>query len=301
MNRNILSRIKCIKPPGEGSLFYLLVSAVCILSNPCKIAAQPFLDIVNVKYSNSPHAGLFNQNKNDLELQYFSLSTNLPVPFKNKKDALIFSPYFEKWWSQVNKNTRQDHTGIALPVSFIKSITKTKWSIVLTAIARMNDSSIGKKSTVQIGGAFIAGYKRNEKLTWKLGVYVNNELFGVFVMPLLGIDWKMNERNNLFGILPGNLTYEHRISKRFYYGANFRAITNSYGNTNGYWRMDENQLGVYLDTYLAKNFVLNMEAGHSVLRKIRTGVKDMWRYDAKVNDNVYIKLAVAYRVRFSKR
>lgn len=301
MNRNILSRIKCIKPPGEESLFYLLVSASFILSTPSKITAQPFLDIVNVKYSNSPDAGLFNQNKNDLELQYFSLSTNLPVQFKNKKDALIFSPYFEKWWSQVNKNTRQDHTGIALPVSFIKSITKTKWSIVLTAIARMNDSSIGKKSTVQIGGAFIASYKRNEKLTWKLGVYVNNELFGVFIMPLLGIDWKMNERNNLFGILPGNLTYEHRISKRFYYGANFRAITNSYGNTSGYWRIDENQLGVYLDTYLAKNFVLNMEAGHSVLRKIRTGVKDRWRLDAKVNDNVYIKLAIAYRVRFSKR
>lgn len=286
---------------GDGSLFYLLVSATFILSTPCKIAAQPFLDIVNVKYSNSPDAGLFNQNKNNLKLQYFSLSSNLPVQFKNKRDAIIFSPYFEKWWSQVNRNTRHGHTGIVLPVSLVKAIAKTRWSIVLTAIARMNDSSISKKTNLQIGGAFIAGYKRNENCTWKLGVYVNNDLFGLFVMPLLGIDWKMNERNNLFGVLPGNLTYEHKINRHFYYGVNFRAITNSYGTTNGYWRIDENQLGVYLDTYLARNFVLNMEAGHSVLRKIRTGVKDVWKFDGKVNDNVYVKLAVAYRVRFSRR
>ncbi|HMU10268.1 MAG TPA: DUF6268 family outer membrane beta-barrel protein [Ferruginibacter sp.] len=301
MNRAILGITKCSKNKTNRSLFYLLVPAAFIFIIPGRIAAQPFLDIVHVKYNISPDAGLLNQNKNDLKLQYFSVSTNLPVQFKNKKDALIFSPYFEKWRSQVNKNTRQDHTGIALPVSLIKSIPETKWSILLTAIARMNDSGISKKTTVQIGGAFIAGYKRNEKLTWKLGLYINNDLFGIFVMPLLGIDWKINERNNLFGVLLGNLTYEHKINKYFYYGASFRAITNSYGNTSGYWRIDENQLGLYLDTYLAKNFVLNIEAGHSVLRKIRTGVKEVWKSDAKVNNNVYVKLAIAYRVRFSKR
>ena len=77
-------------------------------------------------------------------------------------------------------------------------------------------------------------------------------------MPLAGIDWKINARNNLFGILPGNLTYEHKINEHFYYGANFRAITNSYAKSNGYWLIDENQLGLHLDTYLTKNLVLNV-------------------------------------------
>ncbi|MBK8521472.1 MAG: hypothetical protein IPL54_11610 [Chitinophagaceae bacterium] len=126
---------------------------------------------------------------------------------------------------------------------------------------------------MQVGGAFIISNTRNENLTWKLGIYVNNELFGLFVMPLSGIDWRINARNNLFGILPGNLTYEHKINDHFYYGANFRAITNSYAKSNSYWRIDENQLGLYLDTYFNKNLVLNIEAGHSLFRKIRTGEK----------------------------
>lgn len=266
-----------------------------------KTIAQPYLDIANIKYTNSPNAGLINQNKNDVKIQYYGIGTNLPIQFKNKKDALILSPFFEIWSSNVNTNKRQNYYSVALPVSLSKTIPYTKWSILLTGIVRMNDSSINRKTNMQVGGAFIICKKRNENLTWKLGLYINNELFGLFVIPLAGIDWRINERNNLFGVLPGNLTYEHKINDHFYYGANFRAITNSYEKSNGYWRIDENQLGFYLDTYFNKNLVLNMEAGHSLFRKIRTGVKDNFKLDENVNDNFYLKLVFAYRVRFTKK
>ena len=78
--------------------------------------------------------------------------------------------------------------------------------------SRMNDSSLQKKSELQIGGALIAAYKRKGKLTWKLGVYINNEYFGIFVMPLLGINWEIGKKDYLFGVLPGSLTYEHKIN-----------------------------------------------------------------------------------------
>lgn len=282
------------------SYFFIVGTITAVLFFSGNVAAQPFLDIAKLKYSNSPNAGLFNQNKNDVKLSYFSFETNLPVQFKNKKDALIFSPFFENWALKINNNRRQNYYSVALPVTLSKTIPYTKWSILLTGIVRMNDSSINKKTKMQVGGAFIVSNKRNENLTWKLGVYVNNELFGVFVMPLAGIDWKINNRNTLFGVLPGNLIYEHRLNEHFYYGANFRAITNSYGNTNGYWRIDENQLGLYLDAYFNKNLVLNIEAGHSLFRKIKTGIKQISKYDANVNDNFYFKLAFAYRVRFKK-
>ena len=279
----------------------ILIFVVVNLLSTQQSMAQPFLDIANIKYTNSPNAGLLNQNKNDVKILYYGIGTNIPLQFKNKKDAVIFSPFFETWSSKINNNKRQNYYSVALPVSLSKSIPNTKWSFLLTGIVRMNDSSINKKTTMQVGGAFIISNKRNENLTWKLGLYVNNELFGLFIMPLAGIDWRINARNNLFGILPGNLTYEHKINEHFYYGANFRAITNSYAKSNSYWRIDENQLGLYLDTYFNKNLVLNIEAGHSLFRKIRTGEKHISKVDAKVNDNLYIKVAFAYRVRFAKK
>ncbi len=288
------------KTPVNG--FYLtafVTTAFLLMTAVTK--GQPYLDIVNLKYTNSPKAGLINQNKNDILLAYFNIGTNLPVQFKNKKDAVIFSPFFETWSSKIKNDNLQNYYSVALPVSLSKAIPYSKWGILLTGIVRMNDSSINKKTKIQFGGAFIVSNKRNENLTWKLGIYINNELFGLFVIPLAGIDWRINSRNNLFGVLPANLTYEHKINEHFYYGAIFRTFTNSYVKTNGYWRIDENQLGLYLDTYLNKNFVFNVEAGHSLFRKIRTGVKGVTKYDGNVNDNFYFKISFAYRVRFVKK
>ena len=280
-------------------LSIIIFVAVNLLSTQQSMA-QPFLDIANIKYTNSPNTGLLNQNKNDVKIQYYGIGTNIPLQFKNKKDAVIFSPFFETWSSKINNNKRQNYYSVALPVSLSKTLPNTKWSILLTGIVRMNDSSINRKTKMQVGGAFIVSNKRNKNLTWKLGLYANNELFGLFVIPLAGIDWKINERNNLFGVLPGNLTYEHKINEHFYYGANFRAITNSYAKSNGYWRIDENQLGIYLDTYFNKNLVLNIEGGHSFFRKIKTGVKQVSKYEAQVNNNLYVKITFAYRLRFIK-
>ncbi|MEO8769071.1 MAG: DUF6268 family outer membrane beta-barrel protein [Ferruginibacter sp.] len=293
-----MKKNKLIKK-ANSLLFVLFIMSACLFFSS-ESKAQPFLDIINLKYTNSPNTGFINQNKNDLRLHLLGAGTNLPIQFKNKKDAVIFSPFYEQWSSQINNNKKQNYYSVGLPVTLSKTIPHSKWNFLLTAIVRMNDSSIDKKTKAQGGGAFIVGYKKSGKLTYKLGLYINNELFGVFVIPLLGIDWNITPRDNLFGILPGNLTYEHKLNNHFYYGAAFRAITNSYGMGNGYWRIDENQLGLYLDSYLNKNIVLNVEAGHSILRKIRTGIKHVSKYDADVNDNLYIKIALAYRVRFKK-
>ena len=279
---------------------FLIFVVVSILSTQ-RSMAQPFLDIVNIKYTNSPNSGLINHNKNEITIQYFGVNTNLPLRFKNKKNAIIISPFFENWIAKVNASTRQHYYSVGLPVTLSKSIKNTGWSFLLTGILRMNDSKIDEDGKMQVGGAFILSKKRNENFTWKLGIYVNNEFFNVFVMPLAGIDWKINDRNRLFGVLPGNLTYEHRINDHFYYGGNFRAITNSYYTSPGYWRIDENQLGLYLDAYLSKAIVLNIEAGHSLFRKVRAGVKDVFINDADVNDNFYFKLSMAYRVRFNNK
>lgn len=277
-----------------------IILNVALWLTPIKANAQPYLDIINIKYSISPDAGIFNRNKNGNKLQFLGAGTNIPVQFKNKKDAVIFSPFFESWTSNVGHKKTRNVYSIGIPVTLSKSLPGNRWNIQVTGIIRLNDSSLKKDPGLQVGGALIAAYAKSEDITWKFGCYVNNEFFGIFMVPLLGINWNIGQKDKLFGILPGNLTYEHRINKKFYYGANFRAITNSFNLSNKYWRIDENQLGIYLDSYLGKNMVLNIEAGHSLFRKIRTGIKDIKKNDLKVNDNLYFRTSFAYRVRFSK-
>ena len=167
------------------------------------------------------------------------------------------------------------------------------------AILRMDDAYINHESEWQFGGAFLASRQVNEDLVYKLGMYANGDFFGLFVVPLVGIDWRINEKSNLFGVLPASLTYEYKFARAWYTGVVFRTFTNSYYDSGpNYIRIDENELGAFIDFYPSKRILLNGELGHSILRKIRSGtwhnVHDSWNAD----NNLYFKLAIAYRFRF---
>jgi hypothetical protein len=114
---------------------------------------------------------------------------------------------------------------------------------------------------------------------------------------------------NLFGILPGYLIYEHRFHKNISWGANFRTFTSSYRlktqgivNANDYLRVQDNQVGVYTDWYIAPKIVLNLEAGHTIMRRIATGVEAMGGKDNETvvseKDNFYFRATLQYRLRF---
>ena len=196
-----------------------------------------------------------------------------------------------------DKHAKQSYYGLGLPLTYLKNFKESNTTLTATAILRMNDETIDKDGKMQIGGAAVMLMKKKKDLTWKFGLYVNGELFGLFIIPLAGIDWKIDEKSNLFGLLPANLTYERKASNRFYYGLNFRTFTNSYAKDTGYWRVDENQLGAFADQYLTKHLVVNAEFGSSILRKIRTGVDGSAKANWNIKDNYYLKISFAYRMR----
>jgi len=281
---------------------------LCIL----EISAQPYLNILDTRFAYSPDKGLFRQKYPALTLSYFSVGASAPIQFKKKSITLIFSPTYEKWNVSMTKDTRVE--GIIMPLSFLKQFSGEKFSILATVISRWNrelNYDIGNSQ--QWGGFVLGSFKKKANVTYKLGLYYNHEFFGEFFVPLLGIDWKINEKNNLFGVLPGNMVYEHRVSRVFYYGAAFRTFTNSYRlhqtdpcigdcDAKRYMRIDENQLGFFADYYFTKRIVLNIEAGHSIFRKIREGAMDGKGTNYKVvlteKDNFYGRAMLAYRLRF---
>lgn len=267
--------------------------------------AQPYLDIAYTKIQHSPDAGMWKRQNMPNRFTYFNGGLNIPVTFSDSS-ILVLSPATEIWDINVKNvsNLPPNFISLLMPATFIKPIS-SKWQLSVTAIARWNGNNKSIfQNRFQLGTALIAVYKKSKNLQYKFGAYYNSEFFGAFIIPLLGIDWKLDERNNLFGVLPGSLIYEHKVTNRFYWGAGFKAITNSYriGNTlPDFFRMDDNQLYIYSDLYLSKKIVLNAELGHAVLRQLRMGIKNpgkKYYYTDKVNDNLLFKIMLAYRIRF---
>ena len=256
--------------------------------------AQPYVDPLSIRFTRAFKSG------QPYATPYNHIYIGSDIPLKIKKGTLILlSPFFENWNidSADNKNFLPAVSSVALPIGVIFSLND-KWSLNIIVIPRINGESISFDD-FQMGGLTFVSYKVKEAKL-RLGVYINNDFFGLFVIPLAGIDWKINENNYLFGLLPGRLTFEHRLKRNLYAGTTFRAITNSYRFNDGkYLRIDDNQLSAYLDFYPVKNIAITIEPGYGVLRKLRSGDGHNKNYitDYNWNDGLFIKLSASYRVR----
>ena len=268
--------------------------------------SQPYLDLVKLNYTYSPLKGV-NDKKSPLQSNFFTADVTLPIELKKGGDAIIINPFFTNNTGEVS--TTDFHvTSKALLVGFLKKDIFPNWNLLSSFIVRRNtEVDIETDDNWQYGGIILATWKKNEDVSFKFGMYYNREFFGNYFMALVGLDWKIDSKNNLFGVLPGYMIFEHKVASKFYYGFAFHAFTNSYreqiidplsGGSN-YLRIDDNPLGIYADTYLSKKIVLSAEAGYTILRRYRYGYKydDIhFKTDYK-NDNFYVKASLAYRLR----
>jgi len=270
------------------------------------VYSQPYLDIVKLNYTYSPMNGI-NKKKSHLQSNFFTADVTLPIELKKGGDAIIVNPFFTNNEGEISDNDFHVISK-ALLIGFLKKDIFQNWNLLSSFIVRRNtEVDVKSNDDWQYGGVILATWKKNQDLSFKFGLYYNKEFFGNYFMALVGLDWKINSRNNLFGVLPGYMIYEHKVTPRFYYGLAFRALTNSYrempvdplvGGYN-YLRIDDNPLGIYADTYLSKKIVLSTEAGYTILRRYRYGFKDdnvHIKTDYK-SDNFYFKASLAYRLR----
>ena len=151
----------------------------------------------------------------------------------------------------------------------------------------------------------LAIYQKNENLKYKFGTYYNSEYFGFFMIPLLGIDWNISDRLNLFGVLPGSMNLEYKLFKPLYTGIAFRSITNSFRtNGTGYFKIQDNHLKIFADLYITKHLVFTMEVGHSILRKYSLGTySDIWKkeFDIDYKDGFVYKAGLSWRIRLDEK
>jgi hypothetical protein len=259
--------------------------------------SQPYVDPLQIRYT---YAFRSQNNNRGTPYTHLWVGSDIPIEIKNKT-YLLLSPFYENWQldSASVKNILPVTHGLVLPAGMLIPLKNKSWMLSVMAIARTNGEKLFAEKTFQFGGISFLSYERSPGKKIRFGAYANSDFFGLFVIPLIGADWRMDEKNYFFGLLPGRFTWEHQFKTSLYGGVTFRAITNSYRLQNGqYLRIDDNQLSTFLDFYPAKKICVTLEPGYGILRKLRTGInKRDYITDEKWGDGLFIKLSAAYRIR----
>ena len=289
------------------------LSAIIFFLAAGSLSAQPFVDLVNASYQ-----GFQADYKDPADTSYLHNKTNniflnlfLPKEFKNG-NVFMFRINSETINSTAGPQYAYSYrlSAVSLPLGF-KFVTKNKkWETILIGIPKLASDFSDKISSYdfQYGGIFLQHYVHSDKLKIKAGLYYNREAFGNFFVPLVGVDWKINDRIYIYGIIPTNYRAEINILKqKLYTGINFKSYTRSFrlskSYNHDYVRYDEMQLKLFVDYFVYSKLLVFAEAGYSIGKNPL-----QYKYDTAIPatiNAVYTKMksypvfniGLAYRIR----
>ena len=259
--------------------------------------SQPYVDIASVQGFISGANHIISDKTQNPDINWWSAQLTIPHLFKKDSSLLIFSPGYDHW------NINESNFDFSLQTFYLPITYLTRLSphsrISFTAIPRINYSNEVASNTYQYGGAIVYTWRKNKDFALKGGVYYNKEFFGNYFLPLAGIDWKVNDRLYIFGLIPNNLFIDYKFHEKVHGGFIYKGITTSFrpekSTAIDCISMEEGELKLFLDFYLTKKLVLNLEAGQTAARNYRAGV-DSHYSKLDFNEGYLLKGGISYRM-----
>jgi hypothetical protein len=234
-----------------------------------RLNAQPFVDLINYNHQN--FFSHYNDSANSpVYIQDNLLNLFVPVKFKND-NVLIIRVNSEK--AIVNREgpspLKENLFSVSLPLGFMYVEPGKKWKFTGIFIPKLNsDMRDDLDNDFQFGGIVLVTRVYRSDLQVKLGLYYNREFWGNFFMPLAGVDWKINDRWQMYGVMPSNFRMEYKLSKNWNTGLGWRSFQRSFRlsetfNNDFIW-VKENQLKVYFEGFVYKNLILTADVYRSI-------------------------------------
>lgn len=259
--------------------------------------SQSYLEAFQVRYTNAFRNNLYENSV----INTVDVNSELPIAI-NKDFYLLLSPSYSNHQITLENNKSQLPAihSLRLPVGLIAPIGNSKWSLTFLTLISWNGKELFTDDHFQFGTVAFTTFSKKPNKQIRFGVYANKEFFGWFVIPLLGLNWKLNDSNVVFGLLPGRLTFEHKWNSKLYSGLNFRSPLNSYRiNSQQYITLYDNQFSLFLDYYLTKPICISLETGWGLFRKIRIStIENNYKInETEKTDGSFIRLCAAYRLK----
>jgi hypothetical protein len=243
------------------------------------LTAQEYVDIARVHYAGSS-INSFDGGSSGSRLGEVGLDLTVPIVLNdrfNLLSGLIFEGIRTQLYPDAERETIMSFT---LKAGFTWK-HNDKWTgtyVFLPKVASDFEKSLGRKD-FQFGGIALLRYNHSSNLKYKAGIYGNTELFGPWVVPILGLYYLSPAKKFEANVtLPLTADVNYRLSPSVHVGANFFGLVRTYhltegvagsDNDAGYMARSTNELFAYLRVNLGKTSVVQLKVGGSLGRSYR--------------------------------
>jgi len=248
----------------------ILFSCILFLAS-CISFAQDYVDLARFHYSTTP-ANNFDSIPGNTTVEDFGLDVTLPIVI-NEQNTFLTGFNIDQLTTKLHPNFNPITVStVNLKIGYNKKHSE-KWSGTYMFLPKIS-SDFKKLSNkdYQFGGLALMKYNKKENLKYTFGAYYNGELFGPFIVPLLGLYYKSpNEKFEANLTLPIWADINYKLNNFMNVGANFSAFVRSYhlGESNAYEVKKSNDVFGYLQFNLTKSILLQTKTGYTIGRSFK--------------------------------
>lgn len=294
---------------------------LCTLLFMDALKAQTYVDIIHTGYRQNA-AVEYEGFENEFYAATGWVNVNKPIVLNEAGD--ILTPAFLYEFNQLHHDVYEDGRlrmhNFELGLSWLKRLNNENWATYLDfGTAMSSDLHTVNKTHFNYGGTALVYYGKNSDLVWNAGVNFSGGAFGVWWVPLVGVDWNIN-KNIVFSFQ----TFSHtqldiKLKDRWYAGIQSLAAPFSYNISEYYGIKDSyvysysdkfpfspQQLGVYSDVYVGNEKTLFAKAGFELSKTIyhldaQGAVIEESAYNGKLNPGFFFEIGFAWRKRTARK
>lgn len=202
--------------------------AIVILLYATSIKAQDYIDLVKFDYAITP-VNAFDSSIISTTLQEINGDFTLPIVI-NDNMTFLSGAIYENIVASFNPNRPNESvTGITLKLGTnLKHNKRLSGTYMLLPKVSSDMKNIAERD-IQVGGVVLMKYTKTDQLNFRFGLYSNGELFGPFIVPIVGFYYLNNSKKlEVKATLPLSFNAEYAIRSNIKTGLNFKGQVRSY-------------------------------------------------------------------------
>jgi hypothetical protein len=263
---------------------FLCAIAILTFTIQLKALAQdvPF----STQYSYSP----FTIDGKKMDIQQTDVTLTLPVFHKMKKnnglDFLLVGVDYNRL--SLNGTGSQfggtNFTSISLPITFQKSFSE-KYSLIGTVVPTLSsDFKDISGEDMLYSAAVMFKIRKSPNFNYSFGAAYSRQFFGNVLIPIVGIDWNINDRWTFSGTLPLSQKINYKFTDKSAAGidADFSIGGGSYRLSkklgSDYLQVQQLKSSLYYEYKPLKRLSIKISAGYNFSQKL-----DRYNKDQKVD------------------
>lgn len=253
--------------------YYFIFALIPFMLLPGLSFGQGYVEGVNISYEHMPMKIKTNAGDQKFTGNNLKIATTIPLFLNpNKSKFLIVGGNLEAFnFSGTHPDFEVKRVYSISPTLGYSTMVSKNFNFTALLMPTMNsDYKNVKGSDVKFAGIVRGTWKVSETMTWKAILGYRSQFYGPQYIALVGMEWRMNDKWQLYGDIPHNLTASYAVNAKVNTGFNLFVQNSTYrlDNQDRYFEYNTVNPGLFAERYITSKWVVRATAAYTLIRNM---------------------------------